>query len=99
MLVVPVKVLVPERVRVPLPDFTKPPVPLRIPAKVEEFAPVVRMPLPRVTVPEPETEAMAVLLLAKAKIAPVAMLTSVLAERRLRPPSERVPKLIAVAPV
>ena len=57
MVMAPVWVLLPERVKTPLPLFTRPPVPEIRPEKVESLEELlVRVPAPIVILPEPVSD-------------------------------------------
>ena len=91
--------LIPLRVRTPLPNFTKPPVPVKSPLKVEETEPVVKVPLPRATVPAPSRLEAVVAFPLRRTVAPAATLSALLALSRFAPFIARVPPLTRVSPV
>ena len=100
IVVAPVKVLAPDRVKMPVPCFVNPPVPLMIPEKIVLVAsPVVRMADPMVTLPAPLKEPMVSAKLFKLKVAPALTVTAFVSTIRFAAPSCNVPALIVVAPV
>ncbi len=95
--------LAPLSVKVPLPLFVRPPVPLMAPEKVVEVLspPVFKVPLPSSTLPAPASEPMVLLKLFRSYVAPLATLT-LSAELEGTPsalPSLKVPALMVVAPL
>src|SRR5262249_30643218 len=69
---------------------------MRVKVVEELFPPVVRMPLPRVTLPAPAREPIVVLALFRSKVAPEATVTAVGSGRAPVTPIRRVPVLTVV---
>lgn len=90
----------PDKVKVPAPAFTKLPLtPLIIPLNVELFVPVVKVPDPKVTLPDPINAAIVLLKLFKSNVAPLLTVTLVVLGNALVVPTCNVPLLTVVAPV
>ncbi len=85
----------------PVPALVSPPVPLITPEKVVDvlFPPVVRVPVPSVTLPTPAREPIVSAKLFRSKVAPPATTTALVLAMRLAAPSCKVPTLMVVAPV
>ncbi len=89
--------MLPERVKVPLPTFTRLPLPLMTPLYVVLLlSPVVSVKVLRFTLPAPAKEAM-VSFAATLYVAPLMTFTAVLSDKL--PVTLKVPALIVVVPV
>ncbi|MCU0990200.1 MAG: hypothetical protein MUE63_11610 [Xanthomonadales bacterium] len=93
-------VLAPDKVSVPVPYFSKRPLPANVPLKaVDELsAPALRKLPARLTVPAPASEPM-VSFAPSASVAPPAMVTADRSPMALPPLACSVPALIVVAPL
>src|SRR5262249_5796701 len=92
--------LSPERISVLGPTLMKLPEPLNVPLKVVEFAsPSVKLPLPRLSVPAPDSSATAWLKLFRSKGPEEPSDRTLVLTRALLVPSRRVPPLTVVGPV